>query len=213
VPRQVKSIGVFTKAPADAVVLFERTIDSSNWKHLNGTAFKWTITDSFFTVKPKTGNIISKQEFGDCQLHIEWRTPSVFSDSGQRRGNSGIFFMERYELQILDSYNNKTYVNGMAGSIYKQHIPLVNVSLQPGVWQSYDVLFTAPVFYENGLLKSPARMTVFQNGVLIHNNVSITGSTQFIGIASYQTHGSKGAFMLQDHGNTVSFRNIWVREL
>jgi hypothetical protein len=212
-PPQVQSFGVFTKAPADAVVLFAHASDSSKWKHLHGASFQWTLTDSVFTVKPKTGNIVTKQAFGDCQLHIEWKTPLVVTDSGQGRGNSGLFFMQRYELQILDSYQNTTYVNGMAGSIYKQHIPLVNASSQPGTWQSYDVLFTAPQFYENGVLKTPARITVFHNGVLIHHNVSITGSTQYIGIASYQVHGPKAPLMLQDHGNTISFRNIWVREL
>lgn len=213
IPKQVKAYGVFTRAPADAVVLFNHASDSSKWRHVNGATCRWSITDSVITVKPKTGNIVTKQEFGDCQLHIEWRTPYIVSDSGQGRGNSGVFFMQRYELQILDSYQNKTYVNGMAGSIYKQYAPLVNASLGPGEWQSYDVLFTAPLFYESGLLKSPARITVFHNGILIINNVSIAGSTTYIGIARYQMHESKSPLMLQDHGNPVSFRNIWIREL
>jgi Domain of Unknown Function (DUF1080) len=212
-PTKVKAFGVFTKAPDDAFVLFENAADSSNWIQKNGKPFQWALTENYFTVTSRKGNIVSKQAFGNCQLHIEWRTPNVVTDSGQGRGNSGIFFMERYELQILDSYNNNTYVNGMAGSIYKQHIPLVNASLPPGEWQSYDVLFTAPQFYENGILKSPARMMVLHNGVLIHNNVVLTGSTQYIGIANYQKHNAKAPLMLQDHGNPVSFRNIWIRQL
>jgi hypothetical protein len=146
-------------------------------------------------------------------LHIEWRTPSEIVGEGQGRGNSGIFFMRRYELQVLDSYNNVTYSNGQAGSIYKQHIPLVNVSKKPGEWQTYDVVFTAPRFNSDSSLKSPARITVFHNGVLIQNNVEIKGGTEYIGDPVYRKHEEKLGIQLQDHGNPTAFRNIWIREL
>ncbi|HVF96407.1 MAG TPA: DUF1080 domain-containing protein, partial [Flavisolibacter sp.] len=151
--------------------------------------------------------------FGDCQLHIEWRSPAEVKGEGQGRGNSGIFLMGRYELQVLDSYNSKTYSNGQAGSIYKQHMPLVNATRPPGEWQTYDVVFTAPRFSEDSLLKSPARITVLHNGVLVQNNTQLWGGTQYIGLASYQKHGDKEPIVLQDHGNPVSFRNIWIRPL
>ncbi len=149
----------------------------------------------------------------DCQLHIEWKTPAVVKGNGQGRGNSGIFLMSRYELQVLDSYNNPTYSNGQAGSMYKQHMPMVNVCRPPGQWQTYDILFTAPQFYQDGSLKSAARITVIQNGVLIQNNVELWGPMQFIGVPKYEKHAAKEPLMLQDHGNPVSYRNIWIREL
>ena len=165
------------------------------------------------TVTPGSGEITTKESFGDCQLHIEWRAPSVVKGEGQGRGNSGIFLMSQYELQILDNYNNKTYSNGQAASIYKQLIPLANACRPPGEWQTYDVIFTAPTFNEHGILKTPARITVLHNGVLVQNNATIWGGTQYIGIASYDAHADKLPIILQDHGDLVSFRNIWIRNL
>jgi hypothetical protein len=165
------------------------------------------------TVVPEAGNIRTRRGFGDLQLHIEWRTPAEVSGEGQGRGNSGIYFMERYELQVLDSYDNPTYSNGQAGAIYKQHIPMVNASRAPGAWQSYDVAFTAPRFAADGALVSPAYMTVFHNGVLIQNHVALRGPTSYIGQPPYDAHADHAPLLLQDHGNPVSYRNIWVREI
>lgn len=198
--------------PSDAIVLFDGK-DFSNWIGIKSKDVEWTLADGAMTVKRGAGPIKTKQSFGDCQLHIEWRTPAEVKGEGQGRGNSGIFLMGRYELQILDSYNNKTYSNGQAGSIYKQLVPLVNASRGPGEWQSYDVIFTAPRFSENGVLQSQARITVLHNGVLIQNNAAIWGGTEYIGIANYKSHGSKEPISLQDHGDPVSFRNIWIRPL
>lgn len=212
VPEQITPV-INNRPPSDAVVLFNGK-DLSAWETEKKGAVKWTIDkEGSFTVKKGEGNIQTRQGFGSCQLHIEWRTPAKIEGEGQGRGNSGIFFMELYELQILDSYNNTTYSNGQAGSLYKQHIPLVNASLKPGEWQSYDVVFTAPQFNADGSLKSPARFTVFHNGVLIQNNVELKGGTVYIGQPGYKAHADKAPIVLQDHGNPVSFRNIWIREL
>lgn len=200
------------EAPSDAIVLFDGK-DFSNWTGRNGNPVDWTLEEGAMTVKKGAGLITTKQSFGDCQLHIEWRTPSEVKGEGQGRGNSGIFLMGKYELQVLDSYNNKTYSNGQAGSIYKQLVPLVNASRGPGEWQTYDVIFTAPRFSENGILQSQARITVFHNGVLIQNNATIWGGTEYIGIANYKSHGAKEPISLQDHGDAVSYRNIWIRPL
>ncbi|RYY31628.1 MAG: DUF1080 domain-containing protein [Chitinophagaceae bacterium] len=199
-------------APSDAIILFDGK-DASKWKAKDGGAVKWTVENGAITVKAGTGEISTKEGFGDCQLHIEWRTPAEVKGDGQGRGNSGIFLMGKYELQVLDSYNNKTYVNGQAASIYKQLPPMVNASRPPGEWQTYDIVFTAPRFYENGSVKSQARITVIHNGVLVQNNATLQGSTQYIGLASYEKHGDKEPILLQDHGNPVSFRNIWIRNL
>ncbi|MEI9806892.1 MAG: DUF1080 domain-containing protein [Bacteroidota bacterium] len=199
-------------APSDAIILYSKQKDTANWINGSKKSFSWKADDTCITVV-SSGEIRTKQSFGDCQLHIEWRTPAVVKGNSQGRGNSGIFLMGRYELQVLDSYNNPTYSNGQAGSIYKQHIPLVNVCRPPGEWQTYEVLFTAPQFYSDSSVKSPARITVFQNGVLVQNNVEIWGSTRYIGIARYEKHDAKAPLALQDHGNPVSFRNIWIREL
>ena len=199
-------------APSDAIVLFDgKTL--SQWESSKGGEVTWTIADGAMTVKPGSGEIRTKQGFGDCQLHIEWRTPQVVKGEGQFRGNSGIFLMGRYELQVLDSYNNTTYSNGQAGSIYKQRLPLVNASRPPGEWQTYDIIFTAPDFFEDGRVKEAARITVFHNGVLVQNNVEIWGNTQYIGVANYEKHAEKLPIALQDHGDLVSFRNIWIRPL
>ena len=145
-------------------------------------------------------------------MHLEWRTPAVIEGKGQGRGNSGVFFQERYEVQVLDNFENKTYSNGQAGSIYKQAIPLVNACKKPGEWQTYDIIFTAPRFNEDGIRTSAGRLTVIQNGVLIQNNVEIQGTTEYIGLPKNIAHG-KASIMLQDHGDKVSYRNIWIREL
>jgi hypothetical protein len=212
VPKIVAPGKTSQDAPADATVLFNGT-DFSAWQGKGGKQVEWSIADGAMTVKGGTGEIISKQGFGDCQLHIEWRTPAVVKGEGQGRGNSGIFLMGKYELQVLDSYNNKTYSNGQAASIYKQLVPLVNASKGPGEWQTYDIVFTAPRFAADGRLQSQARITVIHNGVLVQNNQSIWGGTQYIGIAEYKPHSMKEPLVLQDHGDAVSFRNIWIREL
>ena len=199
-------------APSDAIILFDGK-DLSKWKAKNGGNVAWTVENGAMTVKPGSGEISTKEGFGDCQLHIEWRAPSVVKGEGQGRGNSGIFLMSNYELQILDSYNNKTYSNGQAGSIYKQLVPLANANKAPGEWQTYDVIFRAPRFNEQGILVDAARITVLHNGVLIQNNAAIWGGTQYIGIASYDKHENKLPIILQDHGDLVSFRNIWIRNL
>ncbi len=164
-------------------------------------------------VKAGSGGILTKRGFGDCQLHVEFRTPAVIKGEGQGRGNSGIYFMSRYELQILDNHINKTYVNGQAGSIYKQLPPLVNACRPAGEWQTYDIIFTAPRFYEDGRLKTQATITVLHNGVLVQNNKTLWGSTEYIGSPVYKKHGEKEPIFLQDHGNPTAFRNIWIREL
>ena len=194
------------RPPSDAIVLFDGT-DLSAW---NGD---WKLEEDAVTVVPGTGNLVTKRAFGDVQLHIEWRTPSVIEGEGQGRGNSGVFLMERYEVQVLDSYENTTYSNGQAGSLYKQHIPLVNASRPPSEWQSYDIIFMAPRFRDDGTLSQPATFTVLHNGVLIQNHVTIKGTTVNIGEPEYEAHDAKAPLMLQDHTNPISYRNIWIREL
>jgi len=204
--------GTFTSAPSDAIILFDGT-GLGEWESEKGGEAVWIAKDGILTVNPGKGIIKTKKLFSDCQLHIEWRTPVVVSGEGQGRGNSGIFLQGRYELQVLDSYENITYSNGQAGSIYKQGIPLVNASRKPGEWQSYDVIFKAPRFMDDGRLESPAFITVLHNGVLIQDHFEIRGSTAYIGKPEYKKHGIKEALSLQDHGNDVSYRNIWIREL
>ena len=203
--------GQGTAPPSDAIVLFDGT-DFSNWVDRKGERPKWKIENGAMTVVKKTGAVFTKQKFGDCQLHIEFRSPAEVKGKSQGRGNSGIFLQNRYELQVLDSYDNTTYSNGQCGSIYKQHIPLVNVCRKPGEWQAYDIIYIAPRFNKDGILIAPARMTVLQNGVLIQNNVEIKGITVYRGYPQYKAH-DKAPIQLQDHGNPVSYRNIWIREL
>lgn len=199
--------------PSDAIVLFDGK-DLSGWKsQRDGSEAKWKVQDGYMEVVPRTGGIQSKYEFGDCQLHIEWASPSLVKGEGQGRGNSGIFLMGHYELQVLDSFQNKTYFHGQAGSIYKQHAPLVNASRKPGEWQSYDIIFQSPQFDEQGKVTRYARMTVLHNGVLIQNNSQIYGETWNDKPALYLAHPNKGPLSLQDHGDLVRFRNIWVRPL
>ena len=213
-PRVVTPGTLNHQPPSDAVVLFGGT-SLDQWKSAEKDApAPWKVENGYFQVVPKTGGIQTKASFGDVQLHIEWKAPSEIKGTGQGRGNSGLFFMGgRYEVQILDSYNNRTYSNGQAASVYKQYIPLVNAMRPPSEWNTYDVVFTAPRFNTDGLIIVPARVTVFHNGILVQNNVELKGNTEYIGIPQYQSHASELPIMLQDHGDLVSFRNIWVRKL
>ncbi|HEY1007617.1 MAG TPA: DUF1080 domain-containing protein, partial [Sphingobacteriaceae bacterium] len=187
----------------------------------DGSPAKWTVSGDSFTVKKGTGNIQTKRSFTNYQLHLEWKIPANITGTGQARGNSGLFLASTgrgdagYELQILDSYNNRTYSNGQAASIYKQFIPLANATKKPGEWQTYDIIWTAPVFNEDGSVKSPARITAFHNDVLVQKDVELLGETVYIGKPSYKKHGP-APIKLQDHGDPsepISFRNIWIREL
>jgi len=209
---EIVTPGNGTQPPSDAIVLYGGPEDLAKWQSENGEPAKWTAGEEL-TVAPGSGVIESKQSFGDMQLHIEWRSPSEVIGDGQGRGNSGIFLMGKYEVQVLDSYNNETYYNGQAGSIYKQTIPLVNACLPPGEWQRYDIIFKAPVFSEDGSKISSPYVTVIHNGVLIQNNVEILGTTEYIGPPKIIAIPAKQPLVLQDHGNPVSYRNIWVREL
>ena len=191
--------------PSDAVVLFDgKNLDAwkgtENWKLENGVM-----------VSGK-GDIRTLKSFGDCQLHIEWSAPTPAKGSGQGRGNSGIFLMDNYELQVLDSFDNKTYFDGQAGAIYKQTPPQVNATKPPGSWNVYDVIWTAPRFEDNGALKSPAYITALHNGVLILNHFELKGDTPFVRPPQYNKHADRLPIRLQDHGDPVRFRNIWVRE-
>ncbi len=203
--------------PSDAIILFDGT-SLSNWQSVDQGPVKWQVKDGAMTVVAGTGDIKSKEAFCDVQLHVEWKMPTQVTNdkgellTGQGRNNSGVFFQQRYEIQVLDSYNNKTYSNGQAGAVYKQHIPLVNATKAPGEWQSYDIVFTAPLFNDAGRLKAPATITAFHNGVLVQNHVEIQGVTEWIGAPTYTAHGCD-SLRLQDHGNPVSFRNIWLRKL
>lgn len=202
------------KVPSDAVVLFDgNSLDAWESKKTPGTPNPWKLEDGLLVVTPRSGYIQSKQAFGDVQVHVEFRTPAEVKGASQGRGNSGVFLMGLYEVQILDSYENPTYVNGQAASIYKQHIPLVNASRPPGEWQSYDVVFLAPRFAPDGKLLRPAYLTVFHNGVLVQYNVELKGPTEYRGFPRYAAHPAKLPLALQDHSNPIAFRNIWVREL
>ena len=198
--------------PSDAIILFDGS-NLSQWQHKNGDDASWSIENGAFTVVDGSGDLQTKVSFTDIQLHLEWKTPIKISGEGQNRGNSGVFFQKRYEFQVLDSYNNRTYSNGQAASIYKQHIPLVNASKKPGEWQSYDVIFEAPVFNSDKTLQQPAFITVFHNGVLVHNHVKLDGPTLYSGVPQYTAHPKKQPLLLQDHQEPVSYRNIWIRNL
>ena len=209
-------------APADAVVLFDgRNLDQWVSANAEKSPARWTVADGVMTVDKKTGNIETKRTFTNYQLHLEYRIPPGTTQTGQSRGNSGLFLASTgpgdagYELQILDSSDTKTYSNGQAGSIYKQSIPLVNACRQQGEWQTYDVVWTAPVFSADGAVKSPAYVTALHNGLLVQNNFALKGETVYIGTPQYKKHGPS-AIKLQAHGDPsppLSFRNIWVREL
>lgn len=198
--------------PSDAIVLFDGK-DLSKWHGPNGAPARWTIRDGYVEVVPGAGDIVTNDGFGDVQLHMEWATPPIAKGEGQERGNSGVFLMERYEVQILDSYENKTYFHGQAGAIYKQHAPLVNASRKPGEWQTYDIVFHAPRFDEQGKVIDRARITVLHNGVLVQNNAEIYGITYNDRPALFIAHDLRQPLRLQDHGNPMRFRNIWIRRL
>lgn len=197
------------KPPADAVVLFDgKRLDG--WVHGNGKAAKWVVKDGTMVCKPGSGSIISKQKHGDFQLHVEFATPLMPDASGQGRGNSGVYIQGRYEIQVLDSFKNNTYADGSCGALYKQYAPLVNACLPPEQWQTYDITFHAPTTDANGKVVKKGRLTVLHNGVKIHDNIEIMGLT---GGSLDNKEGGVGPIMLQDHGNTVRFRNIWYRPL
>jgi hypothetical protein len=202
------------RPPSDATVLFSGK-DLSHWVSLvDGSPTKWIVRDGYMECVKGSGYVRTLQNFGDCQLHVEFATPTPPHGEGQGRGNSGVFFgLDRYEVQVLDSFENKTYADGGAAAVYGQYPPLVNASLPPGQWQVYDIIYTAPRFEPDGKLASAARLTVFHNGVLVQNNVQLTGPTSWLERAPYQLHPEKQPISLQDHGNPVRFRNIWVREL
>ncbi len=205
--------GIGSLPPSDAIVLFDGT-NLNAWVSSNdGGSAPWIVENGTATVVPGSGFIKTKQSFADVQLHIEWMSPVADDKEGQLYSNSGVFFMGKYEVQVLNSYDNPTYANGQAASVYKQHIPLVNASKPPGIWQDYDIIFMAPKFSEKGNIVSPARITVFHNGVLVQNNVELLGPSLYIGVPHYDKHESKLPLELQDHGDPVQFRNIWIREL
>ena len=222
VPKVITPGSAYGVPPSDAIVLFDgKNLDQ--WVPTKDTNSnnKWTVAGNAMTVNKASGDLQTKRSFMDFQLHIEYRIPENITGSGQARGNSGIFLAALpwgaggYELQVLDNYNNTTYVNGQVGSLYKQSPPLANACRKPGEWQAYDVIWTAPRFNEDGTVKSPARATVLHNGVLVQNNTTLTGDTPYIGQPSYKKHGPE-PIKLQAHGDKsepISYRNIWVREL
>ncbi|PHI18516.1 hypothetical protein CEQ90_17540 [Lewinellaceae bacterium SD302] len=210
-PRIVTSGKTMNTPPSDAIVLFDGK-NTDAWSKLNGDAIEWTIEGDALVVKPGSGDIMTRRKFSDFQLHIEFRTPAVVDGEGQGRGNSGVFLQRRYEVQVLDNYENKTYSNGQAGSLYKQTPPLVNASRQPGTWQTYDIIYTAPVFNKDGLKTRSAYVTVLHNGVIVQHHTEIKGTTEYIGWPKNIAHGPDG-IQLQDHGNLTAFKNIWIREM
>lgn len=198
--------------PSDAIVLFDGR-DLNAWCSLDGGPAKWVVRDGAMECVKDSGYIRTLQNFGDCQLHIEWAAPVPAQGQSQGRGNSGVFLMGLYEVQVLDSFNNPTYADGTAGAVYGQYPPLVNPARPPGQWQTYDIIFTRPRFDAQGGLVSPAYLTVLFNGVLVQNHVALTGPTAWMKREPYQPHPDKLPLALQDHGNPVRFRNIWVRDL
>ncbi len=198
--------------PSDAVVLFNGE-ETDMWEHPNGDPLQWEIEDGILQVIPGTGDIQTKQGFGDCQLYVEWAAPAPPEGDGQDRGNSGVFLMGKYEVQILDSYKNPTYADGLAGAVYGQYPPLVNACLPPGEWQSYNILFHRPRFGANGKLLQPAYMTVLHNGILIQDHVKLTGPTAYQQRPPYSPHQDNLPVRLQDHGDPVRFRRLWIRRL
>jgi len=221
VPRVVTPGRTDAQPPSDAIVLFDgRNLEE--WVSVNdhGPA-RWTVADGILTVNKPAGNIETKRSFTNYQLHLEWRIPEGITGSGQARGNSGVFLASTgngdagYEIQVLDSYHNKTYVNGQAAAIYKQYAPLVNAMRKPGEWNAYDIIWTAPTFHDDGSVATPAYVTAFHNGVLVQDHVALKGETLYIGAPSYKKHGPS-PIKLQAHGDPsapISFRNIWVRDL
>jgi len=203
--------------PSDAIVLFNGTQESmANWTDTKKEPSKWVVGDGYMESVKGAGYIQTKQEFGSCQLHVEFATPETVQGSSQGRGNSGMFLQGQYEVQVLDSYENKTYPDGQCGALYGRAVPLVNTCRKPGEWQSYDIIYHRPLFDKDGKVTRKATFTIFQNGVLIQDHVELAGGTGWINahtITDYKPHGDKGPIQLQDHGNPVRYRNIWVREL
>jgi hypothetical protein len=200
--------------PSDAIVLFDGK-SLAKWQSSDSThgAAKWKVADGYMEIAPGTGGIETRDAFGDCQLHVEWRAPTPAKGEGQERGNSGVFLMGTYEVQVLDSYNNITYADGQAAAVYGQYPPLVNASRPPGEWQSYDIVWHRPHFDAQGRLASAARITVFFNGLLAQDNVILTGPTAHQHRPPYHAHPDALPLALQDHGNPVRYRNIWIRNL
>lgn len=213
---KVVTPGIDNAPPSDAIVLFNGE-NLDNWvMSKDGSPCQWNLNEGVMTVKTGVGDIQTLQKFGDCQLHIEFKTPedAKNSENPNDAGNSGVFIQERYEVQIFDSFNNSTplYANGQTGSVYKQVIPMVNASSKTGEWNTFDIYYTAPRFRANGTVETPAYITLIHNGVLTLNHFEIQGTIQYIGIPKYELH-DKAAIKLQGHGSEVSFRNIWIREL
>jgi hypothetical protein len=198
--------------PSDAVVLFDgASLDA--WQQGDGKPAAWKLRDGYFEVAPGTGDLVTAQPFGDCQLHLEWATPSPTQGTDQEPGNSGVYLLTLYEIQVLDSYKNKTYADGQAAAVYGQYPPLVNTSRAPGEWQSYDIVFHGPRFADSGELLRLATVTLLHNGVLVQDNVPLTGPTDYMNRPPYKAHPQRMPLRLQDHGQAVRFRNIWIREL
>jgi hypothetical protein len=223
VPKVITPGKLNSDAPSDAIILFDgKNLDQWVMTDDRTKPASWKVEKGIFTVDKKSGNIETRKSFNNYQLHLEWRIPANITGEGQARGNSGLFLASigkgdlGYELQILDSYNNSTYTNGMAGSIYKQTTPLFNPAKKPGEWQTYDVLWTAPTFNADNTVKTPAKVTVLFNGIVVQNGFELKGPTQYVGQPAYtQAHGSS-PIKLQSHGDKsepLSFRNIWIREL
>ncbi len=210
-PKVIKP-GESSNPPSDAIILFDGK-NLNNFESINGGPANWTVEGNHFTVNPASGNIHSKEHFGGIQLHLEWRTPTEdIGKEGQKNGNSGIYLMGKYEVQVLNSFENTTDPDRQAGSVYNQHAPMVNASRAPGEWQVYDIVFKAPDYNSDGSEKEPGRLTVFHNGVLIQYNAEIQGPTTAYN-EKLPKNATKGPLMLQDHSNKVSFRNIWLRKL
>lgn len=210
-PKVITPVGNQFTPPSDAIILFDGG-NADAWKHDDGSPVKWEIQDDVLTVTPGTGQIVTKSEFGDCQLHLEWRSPIEKDRVGQDKGNSGVFFQGKYEVQVLNSFKNRTYSNGQAASVYKQYPPLVNAMRPPGEWNVYDIIFHAPKFDKTGKKIKSGTLTVIHNGVLVQDHVEILGTTEYIGKPKNIPHGD-GPLFLQDHSNKVSYRNIWLRKL
>jgi len=216
-PKVVSAGGLIGEAPSDAIILFDGS-DFSEWRGESREEVDWLIEGEAMTVPQREtyadwNSIMTKRKFGDVQLHIEWRSPKKVISNSQGRGNSGVFFLGKYEVQILDSFNNKTYADGSASSLYGWMPPLVNASRAPGEWQSYDIIFEAPEFDSAGALKEPAYVTVLHNGVLTQHRQRYIGASSWKEVGTYSPHEAKGSLKLQDHSIPVSFRNIWIREL
>jgi len=201
------------RPPSDAVVLFDGKELSAWVQKKDGGPAKWKVENGYFEVMPKTGDIQTREAFGDCQLHVEFAEPIPAKGESQDRGNSGVFLHGLYETQVLDSYQSKTYADGQAAAIYGQYPPLVNASRPPGQWQTYDIIFHGPRFDSSGKLMRPARETVFHNGVLVQDNVELSGPTAHGARPPYKPTPEKLPLALQDHGHPVHYRNIWIREL